>query len=131
MRRINIRHFLTGTLLLLLSVCMALAAWAEAPITFTDKNLIVVTFTFSKNSYALGSEIAVKYSISGGSGKYTFMDYHCYGDDNGSRLYYRGDSTSNVSPSGTIYFTPNLGQKAYVQIGVSDSQVSVTRSSRG
>ena len=101
---------------------MIMTAWAEAPITFTDKNLIVVTFTFSKNSYALGSEIAVKYSISGGSGKYTFMDYHCYGDDNGSSLYYRGDSTSNVSLSGTIYFTPNLGQKAYVQIGVSDSQ---------
>ena len=101
---------------------MALAAWAEAPITFTDKNLIVVTFTFSKNSYALGSEIAVKYSISGGSGKYTFMDYHCCGDDNGSSLHYRGDSTSNVSPSGTIYFTPTVGQKAYVTINGVDSQ---------
>ena len=101
---------------------MVMTAWAEAPITFTDKNMIVVTFTFSKDSYALGSEIAVKYSISGGSGNYTFMDYECYGDDNGSSIFYRGDSFSNVSPSGTLYFTPTIGQKAYVQIGVSDSQ---------
>ena len=97
MKRAYIRHFLTGTLLLLLSVCMVMTAWAEAPVTFTDKNMIVVTFSFSKDSYALGSEIAVKYSISGGSGKYTFMDYQCYSEDKGSSVWCRGTGTAYQS----------------------------------
>ena len=123
MKHTRIRSFLSGVLLLFVSVCMVMTAWAETPITLTDKNMVNVNFVFSQGSYALGTEIAVKYSISGGSGNYRFLYYNCYSEDKGSSVYCRGGSGSDLaSPSGTLYFTPTIGQKAYVEIGGSDSQ---------
>ena len=80
---------------------------------------ITVKFTFDKESYTVGDEIAVKYKISGGSNEYSAM-YNCYTNDNGTTVEI--DSDFLTSTKGTIKFKPTVGQEAYVSIVGSDSE---------
>ena len=79
-----------------------------------------VKFTLSKTSYTLGTRIKAKYSISGGSGKYTNLSYSCYVYDNGQYKDYENGTLKK--DSGTITFAPNRGQEAYIYVYGTDSE---------
>ena len=97
------------------------SAYAESQISMTgapDVTPLKITITPEKTSYAVGSEITASYSITGGTAPYE-IDYSCYAMD--GEDYLNCDSGRLTAASGTIKFTPKLGQVAYIYIDCWDA----------
>ena len=85
----------------------------------TTVDPISVNVSFDKASYTIGETITVSYAITGGSGSYSSITCICYRSDNAGTIPVRTDKLT--APSGTISFTPTVGQQAHVYFEGRDS----------
>ena len=91
------------------------------PITITGSPVVeplAITLKPEKTRCQLGTPLNFKYTVTGGSGGYT-INYYCEVINDG---YYDEVASGNAtSAKGTISFTPEYGQEAYLLVGVNDS----------
>ena len=118
----NFRKLLAFTLVLAISLCacLPLSLAETSSLEAADKLLGKITITFDKSSYEVGKPVTASYTISGGSGTYTYMSYAAFSVDNGTSQYIDGSELKEAS--GTITFTPEFGQEAYIYIEAEDSE---------
>ena len=92
---------------------VTLTGGATAPMLTAD-------ISFEKSTYAANTAITVKYEITGGSGTYPVKEYRCCSEDNGTQILVK--SGKLTAATGTVTFSVQYGQTAYIQIDVKDSE---------
>ena len=80
-----------------------------------------ITTTFDKNTYQVGTEITATYQISGGSGEYTRGSYNCYAWEENTLISIASGQLDVDNKSGTIKFTPKIGDTANISYTLYDT----------
>ena len=80
---------------------------------------ISISITYNKPSVSLGEEITATYSITGGSGKYNFLD--CAWQEFFGGSWALQPSKSFNSSTGSLQYVPNKGTKVRLFISMMDS----------
>ena len=81
--------------------------------------MLTADISFEKSTYAANTAITAKYEITGGSGTYPLIEYRCCSEDNGTQILVK--SGKLTAATGTVTFSVQYGQTAYIQIDVKDS----------
>lgn len=116
-------HFLCVFLFLILCAAFVRAAAEEE---------VSIRFRFNQTSYHVGEEITAVYTITGGSGVYTDLQFYCIATDESSVMKLKCEHTPGAdSSTGTIKYTPKDGDKTHIEISGYDSLAGFFMKSSG
>ena len=113
MRKEYVKSGLFAVLSFLLILCFCSAAGAD------DTPPITIELSFDKTSVNVGETIQAVYSVSGGSGSFTKIEYHWDIFSDGS--WTEGPAVGTAETSGTISYTPESGSELRLEVYAKDS----------